>query len=313
MNLLFAGTPDIAVPALRKVASRFPVAGVLTAPDAVSGRGKKLTPPPVRVAAEELGLAVLQPVRLDEDARAAVRHLGPEMLVSFAYGKIFGPKFMGIFPEGGINVHPSLLPRYRGPSPIPAVILAGESQTGITVQYISQEMDAGAIVAQEHIPLTGEETTASLTALVAEKAADLLVETLARIEEGAAEPVPQNEAEATYCKLIEKQDGRIEWGRPAARIERMVRAYNPWPGAYTFWGERRVTVWEAAVYTNGAAGEEPGHVFGVDRRRGILIQTGEGAIAVRRLQLQAGKTVDYKSFINGHQDFEGAVLGGFGT
>ena len=338
MKLLFAGTPDIAVPSLRKVAARFPVVGVLTAPDAVSGRGRKVTPPAGKVAADELGLPVLQPVRLDEDARAAVRRLEPEMLVTFAYGKIFGPKFLGLFEEGGLNVHPSLLPEYRGPSPIPAVILAGESQTGITIQYLAAEMDAGAVVAREHITLTGAETTESLSALVAEKAADLLVEALSRIEEGTAEPEPQNEAEATYCKLIRKEDGEIDWAREAVRIERMVRAYTPWPGAYTYWGDRKLTIREAAVYTadavgptpdrpaadavSGAAGsyeageealsthEEPGHVLGVDRRWGILIQTGSGVLAVQRLQLQAGQTVDWKSFINGHQDFPGTVLGG---
>ena len=321
MKLLFAGTPDIAVPSLRKVAARFPVVGVLTAPDAVSGRGRKLTPPAIKVAAEDLGLPVLQPVRLDEDARAAVRRLEPEVLVTFAYGKIFGPKFLGLFEEGGVNVHPSLLPKYRGPSPIPAVILAGESETGITIQYLAEEMDAGAVAAQEHIPLTGEETTESLSALVAEKAADLLVEALSRIEEGAAEPEPQNEAEATYCKLIRKEDGEIDWASAAARIERMVRAYTPWPGAYSYWGERKLTIREADVYTADAldptpdrpaadAASEPGYVLGVDRRWGILIQTGSGVLAVQRLQLQAGQTVDWKSFINGHQGFPGTVLGG---
>jgi methionyl-tRNA formyltransferase len=301
---------------------------------------------------------VLQPVRLDEDARAAVRHLGAEMLVAFAYGKIFGPKFMGLFPEGGLNVHPSLLPKYRGPAPIPAVILAGESETGITVQYISQEMDAGAIVAQEHIALTGTETTETLTALVADKAGELLLEALSRIEEGTAEPVPQTEEEATYCKLIHKEDGEIDWGLPVERIERMVRAYVPWPGAYTYYGDQKLTIWEAAVYAEDATGptpdrpradsagpeagaaksaasgstgaegsdvgpeayeageealathDEPGHVLGVDKRWGILIQTGKGVLAVRRLQLQAGKAVDWKSFINGHRDFPGSVLGG---
>ena len=175
---------------------------------------------------------------------------------------------------------------------------------------------------QEHIALSGEETTESLSALVAEKAADLLVEALSRIEEGAAEPEPQNEAEATYCKLIGKEDGEIDWASAAARIERMVRAYTPWPGAYTYWGDRKLTIREAAVYTSDAAGPapdrpaaadaaaEPGYVLGVDRRWGILIQTGSGVLAVRRLQLQAGQTVDWKSFINGHQDFPGAVLGG---
>jgi methionyl-tRNA formyltransferase len=202
----------------------------------------------------------------------------------------------------------------------------------------------------------GAETTESLSALVAEKAADLLVEALTRIEEGTAEPEPQNQDEATYCKLIRKEDGEIDWAREAERIERMVRAYTPWPGAYTYWGDRKLTVREAAVYTADALGptpdrpaadaaaepgdptvegaaarpdavsaaadsyeageealathEEPGHVLGVDRRWGILIQTGSGVLAVQRLQLQAGQTVDWKSFINGHQDFPGTVLGG---
>ncbi|MFP4375251.1 MAG: methionyl-tRNA formyltransferase [Spirochaetaceae bacterium] len=333
MNLLFAGTPDIAVPSLRKAAARFPVVGVLTAPDAVSGRGRKVSPPPVKVAAEDLGLPVLQPDRLDGDARAAVRRLEPAMLVAFAYGKIFGPKFLGLFTEGGINVHPSLLPKYRGPSPIPAVILAGESETGITIQYLAEKMDAGAVIARERIALSGDETTESLSALVAERAADLLVEAISRIEEGAAEPEPQNEAEATYCTLIRKEDGEIDWATPAERIERMVRAYTPWPGAYTYWGDRKLTIREAAVYGTADTGAQleardaapappadaapvfpadaaPGHVLGVDRRRGILIQTGRGVLAVRRLQLQAGQAVDWKSFINGHRDLPGTVLGG---
>lgn len=337
MNILFAGTPQLAAPALRELAEQFSVVGVLTAPDRASGRGRKVTPPPVRTTAEELGLPVLQPPRLDEDARAAVRNLGPDMLVSFAYGKIFGPKFMGLFEEGGINVHPSLLPKYRGPSPIPAVILAGEEETGITVQYISQKMDAGAIVTQERIGLSAGETTHTLTGRVAARAGTILVDALRRIEAGTAQPVAQDEEEATYCKLIRKEDGRIDWELPAGRIERMVRAYVPWPGAYTYWDGRKLTIWEAVAEPEGktqhegaaadradpAAGssrsvasdldadpEEPGRVLAVDTGRGILIQTGSGVLAVRRLQLQAGKAVDWKSFVNGHADVTEAVLGG---
>ncbi len=314
MQLLFAGTPAIAVPTLRHVAARFPVVGVLTAPDARAGRGRTLSPPAVKVAAEELGLTVLQPPRLDEDARAAVRNLGPDMLVSFAYGKIFGPKFMGIFPDGGLNVHPSLLPKYRGPSPIAAAILAGDSETGITVQYISLYMDAGAVVAARRLPLTGEETTGSLTQRVAEQAGDLLVDTLERIEEGNAEPVPQNEQEASYCKLIEKEDGAIDWTLEVEHIERMVRAYNPWPGAFTDYDGKRLTIWEAGIYNGEQARtcehSQPGSVCGVDKGHGILVKTGDGVLAVRRLQLQSGKPVDWKSFINGHRDFPGTVLGG---
>jgi len=310
MRLLFAGTPDIAVPTLRAVADAFPVVGVLTAPDRVAGRGRKVTPPPVKTTAEELGLTVLQPHKLDEDARGAVRSLAPDMLVVFAYGKIFGPKFMGLFLEGGVNVHPSLLPKYRGPAPIPAAILAGEAETGITVQYISQKMDAGAIVARERITLEGTETAASLSDDVAGRAGPLLVSTLHRIEAGTAAPEPQDEAAASYCSLINKSDAAIDWEQPADRIERMVRAYHPWPGAYTFWGGRKLTIREAGVSGAQGEGKQPGRVLGVDRERGILIQTGNGVLGVRRLQIQAGQESDWKSFINGHRDLDGAVLGG---
>ncbi|MFP4011703.1 MAG: methionyl-tRNA formyltransferase [Spirochaetaceae bacterium] len=314
MRLLYAGTPDIAVPALRDVSAEFPVVGVLTAPDARRGRGRKLRPPPVKEAAVELGVPVLQPLRLDEEARALVRELFPDMLVSFAYGKIFGPKFMDIFPEGGLNVHPSLLPKYRGPAPIPAVILSGETETGITVQYLAEKMDAGAVVVQERMPLDGDETAESLSNRVAQAAGGVLLRALREITAGTAAPVPQVEEEATYCTFIRKEDGQIDWRSTSVQIERMVRAYTPWPGAHTYWEGRALTIREAVAVDSAkdpgypASPAEPGRVVGVDRGTGILIQTGNGMLAVRRLQLQGGKTVDWKSFMNGHGDFTRAVL-----
>lgn len=323
MRILFAGTPDMAVPTLHALADAESVVGVLTAPDRSKGRGRRLLPSPVKAAAMERDVPVLQPPRLGAEAREAVRELEPEILVVVAYGRIFGPKFLSLFPRGGINLHPSLLPKYRGPSPIPAAILAGESRTGITVQRVAREMDSGDILRQEELPLSGTETTASLSDYVAREGAKLVLETVRDLAEGRAAPSPQDHDEASYCGLISKQDGEIDWSSSAARIERMTRAYNPWPGAYTFFGDQRLTIWRAEVLPAGpeaaglagaaapgaAEGTNPGLVLGVDKARGILIQTGDGVLAAQRLQLQSRSAADWQSFLNGARDILNGTLG----
>lgn len=313
-RILFAGTPEMAVPSLRRLRTDHNLVGVLTAPDRQKGRGRSLVPSPVKAAAQELGLQVVQPPRLNAEARRLVAALRPEVLVVVAYGRIFGPKFLDLFEQGGVNLHPSLLPRHRGPSPIPAAILAGDQETGITVQRLALEMDSGNILAQTHIPLDGTETTSSLTQRVAEEGAELLSRTIADLETGRVEERVQDPDAASYCRLIEKKDGEIEWTQSAAQIERMSRAYNPWPGAFTFFKEQKLTLWKTTVYGGGEiappAAEQPpaGTVLGVDKGWGILIQTGDGALAVERLQLQSRSVTDWKSFLNGARDFlDGAV------
>jgi len=319
MRVLFAGTPEMAVPTLQALADTVTLVGVLTAPDRSKGRGRRLVPSPVKAAAMERGLPVLQPPRLGAEAREAVRELEPELLVVVAYGRIFGPKFLSLFPRGGINLHPSLLPKYRGPSPIPAAILAGESRTGITVQRVAREMDSGDILRQEELPLGGSETTAGLTDYVAREGAKLVLATVRDLEEGRAAPSPQNHEEASYCGLISKQDGEIDWRRSAREIERMTRAYDPWPGAYTFFRGQRLTIWRAEVPPPGTAAADvesagaedagAGSVLGVDKARGILIQTCDGVLAVQRLQLQSRSATDWQSFLNGARDILNETLG----
>src|SRR6056297_216239 len=256
MKVLFAGTPEIAVPSLRALAdSGHEVVGVLTAPDRPKGRGRTLHPSPVKDLALELGVPVLEPERLGAEARRQVAILGADVLACFAYGKIFGPRFLELFPRGGLNVHPSLLPRHRGPSPIPGAILAGDIETGVTVQELALEMDAGDIVAQESIPLTGTETTASLSGVVASLGGRLLVDVLDRLADGRVERRPQHHNEATFTRLVRKEDGEIDWSRPAVEIDRMVRAYTPWPHAFTsFRGERLVVLEAVPAPGNGAPG-----------------------------------------------------------
>ena len=311
MRILFAGTPEIAVPSLEKAAAEFEVCGVLTNPDKVQGRGKKILPPPVKVKAMELGIPVFQFSKLRSDSRKVITALGPDILAVFAYGRIFGPKFLSLFKYGGINVHPSLLPKYRGSSPLLSAILNGDKESGITVQQIALEMDSGDILTQMRFPLTGKETTLSLSKYAAVKGADLLVEVLHRIDEGTADAVPQNDAEASYCGKVEKSDGMIDWGETAEIIERKIRAFNPWPVCYTFLDGRRLNIFEAEIAEGGKSGTDlPGKILGVDKNHGILVQTVNGILAVQKLQLQSKKAMDWKTFINGMPKIIGLVLGG---
>ena len=317
MRILFAGTPDIAVPSLDALqASRHRIVGVLTAPDRTAGRGRKLLPPPVKSRAAELGLPVLQPEQLRTQARAEVERLQPELLVCVAYGKFFGPKFLELFPAGAVNLHPSLLPRYRGPSPLPAPILNGDSETGVTVQDVALEMDAGDIFAQRAAHLTGTETAGALSERLAPVGAELLLEVADSIADGTAHPVPQDESQATFTTLISKSDGEIQWERPAVEIERAVRAYQPWPLAWTTFDGQRLNILGAepvpGAGSRSAGGDTPapGAVLRVDTARGILVETGNGQLALTRLQLQSRKALSWDSFLNGVHSFIGAVLGG---
>ncbi|MFW5689636.1 MAG: methionyl-tRNA formyltransferase [Spirochaetota bacterium] len=312
MRVLFAGTPEIALPSLHALsASSHELVGVLTAPDRPSGRGRRLAPSPVKALAIELGVPVLEPDSLRGDARRAAAALGAELLACFAYGKIFGPRFLELFPRGKLNVHPSLLPRHRGPAPIPGAILAGDSETGVTIQDVALEMDAGDIYAQERIPLEGTETTAALSETAALAGAKLLVDVVDAIEAGTATTSPQDESLATYTKLVEKGDGEIDWSRPAAEIERMVRAYTPWPRAFTSFAGERLVIHEAALpEANWQGAATPGRVVRVDTASGILVETGNGLLALRKLQLQSRKPLEWRTFINGVTDFVGTVLGG---
>lgn len=324
MRVLFAGTPEIAVPTLTAIhASSHELVGVLTAPDRPRGRGRKPARPVVADAAVELGpqsqsadraIPVLQPETLRTQAREEVSRLEPGVLVCFAYGRIFGPRFLDLFPHGGLNVHPSLLPRYRGPAPIPAAILAGDAETGITVQRLALEMDTGDIVLQDPIALDGTETSSSLGRYVAERAGELVVRVLDALEAGTVEPRAQDHAAASYTRLVSKEDGEIDWTRPAAEIERMVRAYDPWPRAWTVMDGERLAILEAALAPEGrgnlASASAPGTILGVDKELGILVETGNGLLALQRLHLQSRKPLEWRSFVNGMQELAGTVLGG---
>jgi methionyl-tRNA formyltransferase len=310
MKVFFTGGSDISLPSLETLASRGWVAAVMTHPDTYAGRGKKRKVNPVKAAALDLGIPVVEAAGFDAELETEIRKYESDLLVVVSYGKILPESFLRLFPEGGINLHPSLLPKYRGPSPITAVILAGERETGVTVQRLSKRMDSGDILAQLRVELRGAETGESLAKRLGEIGAGLLAEVVAGFERGDVEGVPQREAEATYCPLLKKEDGLIEWEKDAESIERMTRALLPWPRAYTIWNGQVLYILEASVYPNISPPRgEPGKVLGVDKEEGILIQTGNGVLAVKKLQKQAKKAMDWKSFINGTHNFTGTVLG----
>jgi methionyl-tRNA formyltransferase len=268
-------------------------------------------------------LTIIKPAKLDAQARAAVEDLNPDLLVSFAYGRIFGPKFLALFPQWGLNIHPSLLPKYRGAAPIPAAILHREGKTGLCIQRLAVEMDSGDILAREEFSLAGRETTETLNETMAWKAASLLPETVKGLAAGTIVGYPQNHGEATYCSLISKEEGRIDWSRSAADIDAQIRAFTPWPLSWTSRDGEYLYILEAAPWEGpegggssvaGARAEqtgpaEPGRVLGIDKGRGILVQTGDGVLLVTRLQYRAKKALDWQVFLNGARGFTGSRLG----
>ncbi len=314
MRILFAGTPDIAVPALETLASRHEVAGVLTNPDRPKGRGKKKQHSPVKEKALALELPLFQPEKLDAGFCEILKKTGAELLVCFAYGRIFSPAFLELFPRGGINFHPSRLPELRGPSPLSALILKGETKSAVTVQTLAEKMDAGDILLQEEFILGEDETLESLGGKAARMAGPCLLKVLEKMEAGTLLPKAQDHDKATYCRLVGKQDGRLDWNLSALQLDRVVRACYPWPLGHTFWRGRRLNILESRPFFRGnPAGDDhraiPGKVLALDRKEGFLIQTGHGVLAVTRLQLQSKKALDFKSFYNGSKDFTGSVLG----
>lgn len=291
--------------------------GVLTNADSPRGRHGKLEPTEVGAAAEALSqegaaggrpsIPVLKPEKLDNKARAAIAALKPDLLVSFAYGRIFGPKFLSLFPMGGINIHPSLLPKYRGPTPIPQAILNRDTETGITIQRLAAEMDSGDILLQERIPLSGRETTASLSEELSRRAAALLPDTLRGIAAGTLSGRPQDHSVASYCGLLSKEDGRIDWTKSAAEIDAQIRAFTPWPLSWTMHGEQYLYILAAEMVSGAVSETTPGAILGIDRERGILIQTGDGILAVTMLQYRTKKALEWRAFLNGVRDFTGIL------
>ncbi|MDR3284750.1 MAG: methionyl-tRNA formyltransferase [Treponema sp.] len=320
MRVLYAGTPEpsaltlgILLEASEKLDAVFQVAGVLTNPPARQARNRTPEDSPVAVLAKQTGIPCVAPEKLDGPCRDKIAALKPDLLACFAFGKIFGPQFMALFSLGGVNLHPSLLPKYRGAAPVQAAILNREAVTGITVQRLAPEMDSGDILLQREIPLSGTETAVSLLDFAAREGARALTEVLEAASRAGNLPagIPQNHAGATYCTQLRREDGRINWAQSAPEIDAQIRAFDPWPGAFTLFMGESLKIRRASVFSldNRNGQPLPGTVLGIDKQAGILVQTGKGILGVLELQRQAKKEVPWKDFINGNRNFTGTKLG----
>ncbi len=313
MRVLFAGSPAIALPALEKAAVSAELAGVLTNPPSASGRGLAKSETAVAEAGRRLGVPVLSFEHLGPEAREAVAALKPDLLVSFAYGRIFGPRFLALFPKGGINIHPSLLPKYRGATPLNAAILAGDRRTGVSIQRIALEMDAGDIFMQKELILDPRETVESLEPKAAALGAQMLGELLPALAAGSAAAAAQN-GDASFCPLIKKDDGLLDFAALGAEeLDRHIRAYYPWPMGFTCLRGQRLNILESFPYPGeiwpGMETSAPGTLLALDKKRGLMVKTIDGLLALRRLQIQSKKALPYRDFANGLRDAFGALLG----
>ena len=311
MKTVFMGTPEFAVPVLAALLeARHDVAAVYTRPDRPAGRGRKATGPPVKLFAEERGLSLLQPASLrKEAAQAGISALSPDLIVVAAYGLFLPEATLGLPPHGCLNVHPSLLPMYRGPSPVAAAILSGDDTTGVTIMRLDEGMDTGPIVARRQTAIEPEENAEELTSRLFHLGAKLLVEVLPDWTEGRIRAVPQDESQATTTNLLTREDGEIDWRAGADRVASQVRAYHPWPGAYTRWSGKLLKIaWAATTGAGGSVGEGAGRVV-LTPGGGLGIVAGNGVLEVKRLQLEGRRTLDAAEFLTGHPDFVGSALG----
>lgn len=313
IRIVFMGTPEFAVPslvALHEAAATqgWELVGVATQPDRPAGRGNKVVASPVKAQAQHYGVPILQPAsfRKEPDALPALAALQPDLLVVAAYGLILPKAVLALPKHGAINVHASLLPAYRGASPITAALLAGRATTGVSIMLMDAGMDTGPVLAQAAQAIHPDDTAASLSERLATQGAHLLVATLPDWLAGGITPTPQDQmaGEVSLCRLIKKEDGRIDWQQPAVQIERMTRAYAPWPSAFTTWHGATFKIIRAAVIAGSAA---PGHV--VSTPHGPAVGTGDGLLLLHTVQPAGKRALDVRSFLNGAPDFVGTQLG----
>jgi methionyl-tRNA formyltransferase len=310
IRVVFLGTPDFAAIPLEALANdqRYMVVGVVTQPDRPAGRGRAPEPPPTKQVAQRLGIPVLQPETLrDPSVVAQLAALRPDAGVVAAYGEILRKDVLAIPPLGYLNIHPSLLPLHRGPAPVAGAILAGDEQTGVTVMRLESKMDAGPILAQQRVPLAPDARAGELTRALFELGAALLVETLTPYAAGQIVPVPQDESQTSYTRLLQKSDGAIDWGAPAIQIERMTRAHDPWPGAWTSWREQPLKIIGARAQAGWQGDTPPGTLL--DYSDGLWVATGAGALELLLVQLAGKRALPAIDWRRGLRDIAGARLG----
>lgn len=306
-RIVFMGTPDFAVPALQALIETQEVVGVVTQPDRPAGRGRQLRPSPVKQVALAAGISLYQPKSLrKEETAAPLRAWQPDLIVVAAFGQILRKHVLDLPPLGCINVHASLLPRWRGASPIQHAILAGDAETGVTLMRMDEGLDTGPMYVERAVPITATETAATLHDKLAALGGDMLREFLPAISSGALTPTPQDDAHATYAPLIQKEAGLIDWQQTAVEIDRHIRAMSPWPGAFTYWQGQQLKLLTAQPINLSTDTLTPGDVLAWQET--AVVATGAGGLQLIELQLAGKRAMPAADFLRGQPDLIRARL-----
>ncbi len=309
MRIVFFGTPQFAVPTLQKLIENYHlVLAVVTQPDRPKGRHLKVGQSPVKELAREKKIQVLYPQTIGDQFLEEAANLKADLFVVVSYGKILPGSLLKIPRLYSLNIHASLLPKYRGASPIPNALLNQETQTGVTVMRITEQLDAGDILLQQSVPIGLQDDAVTLSEKLSHAGAELMIQSLGLIESGKAVFHPQDESQVVYAKRLKKEDGKIDWSRPAKEIEALVRALVPWPSAYTFCQGKRLQLWKVSVKQRAGYGRY-GQVLKISETEGIEVSTGEGVLALLELQPESRRRMRAVEFIAGYRLRPGDVLG----
>ena len=306
MKLVFLGTPDFAVPSLEKIiASKHEILAVVTQPDKPVGRNNVLTPPPVKVCALKHGLRVLQYNKIRTEGVGDLKNLAPDIMVTCAFGQILSQEIIDIAPRGIINVHASLLPKYRGAAPIQYSVINGDTETGVTIMQTEAGIDTGDILSVEKTPIYPDETAGELFERLSEIGAKLIVETLDKIEAGKIMPVKQDETKATHVKMLTRETGKIDWTKSAKDIKNLVRGTNPWPAAHTFLNGKTLKIFVVDTLDGDFDGQI-GEVLRADKK--LVVKCGQGAVEIFEIQSEGGKRMSATAFDAGRKILKGDIL-----
>jgi len=310
MRIVFMGTPEFSVPSLKALLnSGHSVVGVVTQPDRPKGRGQELTASPIKQLAVQHKIPTLQPLKMkDPGFLDALASWKPDLIVVTAFGRILPKVILDLPPKGCINVHASLLPKYRGAGPIQWAIIMGERETGITTMLMDEGMDTGAILLQAKVPITPDDTAGTLSSKLAEIGGRLLIDTLARLQNGTVTPQPQDSSQATLAPLLKKEDGLLDWTMPTLDLANRVRGLSPWPGAYTYLGEDRWVIWKAQALDRSTIAVPPGTIMDATKE-GLIVATGSGVLRIMEFQPANSRRMSVAQYLAGHTLVPGLWLG----
>lgn len=306
------GSPDFALPSLEKLyqSEKINIKGVVTQPDRKKGRGQNYRSTPVKNKALELGLEVYESKNVNKNQFIKkLDNLNIDAIIVVAFGQILSSEILNLPDYGCINVHASLLPKYRGASPIHYAIINGEEKTGVTIMYMEEDLDTGDIISQKEVKIDKKDTVGDLHDRLACTGADLLVKTLINLEKGVIESKEQNHEEATYAHKLDKDFGEIDWEKSSEKIYNLVRGLNPWPGAFTFINGKLLKIWWTEVIDKSKIENKPGTILRADEKEGLIVQTGKGIIEIDKLQLEGRKKMSAKAFLRGYELKDGEMLG----